>query len=402
MASRPTAIPQKILHAGGLALGALGLTADRPLFGPVYAQVSVADPCNYRCVMCGYHPPTGDPDPLDQFAGKAPGLISAEVFRRLADELWALGTRQLDLVGRGEPLLHSEIPNLVGCAKRCGFTVTLTTNGSRLDEGVSRALLAAGLDRIRISLNVGRPETYGKLHVNRTADDFRRICGQALRLSELRRSMGVATHVAAAYVVGSANYRELKEMIDMASAVGADAAHFQFSVRMAGADGLEMTDSQYCELVDILIPAALARARSLGMETDLEALRSGPPAYRLADGPDPHATVPCYAGFFFTLVLGNGNVVGCCQTRQALGNVMGDGFTAVWKGEAYRRFRHAARRLPKPDPVLATCECDSCFFRPHNVTIHNLLHPLARIPAAPGEQRMAFAHLLRLSQLKRE
>jgi MoaA/NifB/PqqE/SkfB family radical SAM enzyme len=389
------------MQAGGLALGALGLTADRSLFGPVYAQVSVADVCNYRCLMCGYHPPEGNPDPPGQFGGKAPGLIPEGVFGRLVEELWALGTRQVDLVGRGEPLLHPGLAGLVERAKRRGFTVTLTTNGSRLDEEVSRLLLAAGLDRIRISLNAGRADTYPKLHINRTTEDFRRVCTQVRRLLELRRSTGAPAHVAAAYVIGSVNYREVSEMIETVSEIGADAAHFQFCVRMAGADAMEMSAAQHRELVEAVIPTALERARALGVETDLSALASSPPAYLLAGGPNPTDVVPCYIGYFFTLVLGNGGVMGCCQTLQTLGNAAEDGFAAVWNSGAYRRFRRAGRRLPEPDEMLSTCECDSCFFRPHNVTIHNLLHPFSRIPAAPGERAMALSDLARLSRLKR-
>jgi hypothetical protein len=46
---------------------------------------------------------------------------------------------------------------------------------------------------------------------------------------------------------------------------------------------------------------------------------------------------------------------------------------------------------------LATCQCDRCYFRPHNIAIHNKLHPLARIKQP--EQPMAVRQLVRMSRL---
>ena len=394
-----TTISRRLVHAGGMGLGALGWTADYPLVGPVYAQVGISDRCNYKCVMCGYHPRKGM-DPIGQFAGRPPGRMSAPVFRRLADELKALGTWQLDFVGRGEPLLHPGVVEMVAYAKRRGFAVTLTTNGSLLTSAMSRALLATGLDRLRVSLNAASAGTYTAIHVNQTARGFSRVLANVRRLADLRCSTGAATHLAASFVIGAANYHELAGMIDLSCSSGLDAAHFQYGVRMEGADELRLTEAAYRTLVDELVPATIDRARARDLATDLAALRASPPGYRFVGGPDLCATVPCYVGFFFAIVLGNGRVVPCCQTQKAVGDLGERPFTEIWRGESYRRFRRAARRLPQPDSALATCECDSCFFRPHNVTIHNLLNPASRIAASPGEEGMRLRDLLRLSRLE--
>jgi len=68
---------------------------------------------------------------------------------------------------------------------------------------------------------------------------------------------------------------------------------------------------------------------------------------------------------------------------------------------SYAEFRRAARGLPTPSPALATCECDKCYFRPHNVTIHNALHPLSRIPVQNTEGLLSVDHLKRMSRLDR-
>src|ERR1043166_5098174 len=79
----------------GIAANALGWTRDRPLAGPLYAQISISDPCDQRCVMCEYHPPA-EAAPLAQFGGRRPGVMDLATFERVTDDLSRLGTRQLD------------------------------------------------------------------------------------------------------------------------------------------------------------------------------------------------------------------------------------------------------------------------------------------------------------------
>lgn len=392
------ALPRKVLQMGQLAINSLGWTKDVPVGGPLYMQVSLSDPCNHRCVMCAYHPP-GEAPGSGQFGGALPGLMSARDFEALVDEVRALGTRQIDLVGRGEPLLHPDAPEMIGYAKRRGFTVSLTTNGSRLDASMCRRLLIAGLDRIRISLNAGRAETYPRIHVNQTAEAYRAIRENVRTLCAQRDELEAPLSVTLAFVVGSINFGELVEMVEAAHDVGADAAHFQHGFHMDGTYDMALADADYDRLVDELIPDALARAATLGVETDLAALRSTPATYRFRGV--AAAMPPCYIGHFFSVVLGNGNVMACCQTQKSLGSIQQPGgFTRVWRGEAYRAFRQAARRLPEPSAELETYECDRCFFRTHNVSIHNALRPLSRLPRAKGESSIPISDFISLSRLR--
>ncbi len=199
---------------GQLAVNALGWTGDTPLGGPLYPQVSISDACDHRCVMCGYHPPSEASPPLGQFGGEQPGLIPLATFERLVDELRELGTRQIDLVGRGEPLLHPHAAEMIGYAKDSGFTVTLTTNGSRLNGAAARKLIEARLDRIRVSLNAGVAETYPHIHVNQTAAAYRKISDNACYLCRLRTQLGSELHISLAFAINAINFAEIVEMVE--------------------------------------------------------------------------------------------------------------------------------------------------------------------------------------------
>ena len=66
------------------------------------------------------------------------------------------------LHGFGEPLLNPRIADMVGMLKRshCCREVRITTNGSLLDERMSKALIEAGVDLIRVSVEALSSEGY--------------------------------------------------------------------------------------------------------------------------------------------------------------------------------------------------------------------------------------------------
>jgi len=112
-------------------------------------RISVTDRCNFRCTYCM---------PRDVFGADYPFLphdevLSFEEIVRAASAAHALGAGKIRLTG-GEPLLRRDIEKLVEMLRRAlpGVDLTLTTNGSAL-KAKARALKAAGLDRVTVSLD---------------------------------------------------------------------------------------------------------------------------------------------------------------------------------------------------------------------------------------------------------
>jgi cyclic pyranopterin phosphate synthase len=111
-------------------------------------RISVTDRCNFRCVYCM---------PKDVFGRDYPflphgELLTFEEIARLARIYVDLGVRKIRLTG-GEPLLRKNIERLVEqLALLPGVDLTLTTNGALLAKK-ARALRAAGLARVTVSLD---------------------------------------------------------------------------------------------------------------------------------------------------------------------------------------------------------------------------------------------------------
>lgn len=382
----------------GVAVNALGWTNDRPVTGPIYADISISDPCNHRCVMCHFHPP-GKTTPLSQFGGRQPGMMDLDTFKQVTEDLYRLGTREVDLVGRGEPLLNPCAVEMVAHAKKRGFRVKMISNGSRLTADRAQAFADLGLDLFQVSLNAAHPETYPKIHVSETPEAFVALKARLKELTAARsRNRDAKPCVTLSFAIGAFNYGELVEMVDTIAELDADAGHFQHWLPVtASAEATALSDAQYEELVTKLVPAAADRAAKLGVRTNLRAFADAPPSYRLDREETGPGVVPCYIGSYFTAILSNGSVMPCCQTEKSIGSLAEQGFEAIWRGEAYAEFRRAGRALPAPSPALATCQCDRCYFRPHNIAVHNMLHPLSRIRRP--EQRMSVKQLVGMTRL---
>src|SRR5579885_2125101 len=113
-------------------------------------RISVTDRCNFRCTYCMPREVFGA---SFQFLPRAE-LLSFEEIARLARLFAGAGVRKLRLTG-GEPLLRRDLEKLVQLlAAVPGIEdIALTTNGSLLTPVKARALAAAGLRRVTISLD---------------------------------------------------------------------------------------------------------------------------------------------------------------------------------------------------------------------------------------------------------
>jgi cyclic pyranopterin phosphate synthase len=119
-------------------------------------RVSLTDRCNLRCAYC--MPPEG----LD-WLPKADQLTDDEVVRLVRIGVERLGIREVRFTG-GEPLLRRGLAGIVArtAELRPRPEISLTTNAIGLAR-TAGALRAAGLDRVNVSLDTLRPETFREL-----------------------------------------------------------------------------------------------------------------------------------------------------------------------------------------------------------------------------------------------
>ena len=98
--------------------------------------------CNYKCSMC----PQAQGRERD-FLKKLP----FDVFTKVIDDALSYGLDTVSLHGSGEPTLSKDMPKYVSYIKSKGVKCVSFTNGFRLTRELSRGLIEAGIDVLRIS-----------------------------------------------------------------------------------------------------------------------------------------------------------------------------------------------------------------------------------------------------------
>ena len=95
-----------------------------------------------------------------------------DLYKRLVDEASSLGVYAIKLTWLGEPLMNPKIIDMVKYAKDKGIEdVIMNTNAVLLNEGMSRGLIKAGIDRIFFSFDSPEKESYEKIRVGANYDE---------------------------------------------------------------------------------------------------------------------------------------------------------------------------------------------------------------------------------------
>ena len=117
-------------------------------------RISVTDRCNFRCVYCRSADPENYRDHDE--------ILSWLELQRLARIFVGLGIRKVRITG-GEPLVREGVEEYIAYLKGLGVEdLSITTNGHLLAERCER-LIAAGLQRINISLDSLDPSKFERI-----------------------------------------------------------------------------------------------------------------------------------------------------------------------------------------------------------------------------------------------
>jgi radical SAM protein with 4Fe4S-binding SPASM domain len=276
-----------------------------PLARPLSVLVDPSSGCNLRCNYC----PTGHPE---LFGGPSRGLMSQATFAKVVGGLgeFPAPVEKLHLYTDGEPLLNPHLGWMAELAVSSGVarSVELTTNGLLLSAQVADVLLAAGIHRVRISV---QPSVTGARQDRHAVALFDRCLANVRRLREKRDRLGSPLEIHA-------------KSLDL------------------GRDDplLERFATEFGRVADSI---HLDSAMGWSGSTDFDfMLGSTPESDMTGEVPLRRRRVVCPEPFYSLAVNHDGTVSACCVdwAREAVvGDVTQASLVEIWAGEGLRAFR---------------------------------------------------------------
>jgi len=283
-----------------------------------------------------------------------------DTFHRLVQSLDNLpNLARVVFTGFGEPLTHPNILEMIQAIRDRDLAVTLGSNGLLLDAEKARELVKLGVDRLVVSVDGVKPETYAVVRgagLSHVLSNIRVLNEVKSQLGSLNPSLGIE------FVVLRSNVTELPQLTGLASRLN--------SARVLVSNVLPYTEEIRTEILYGYEPRPPFSAGGWPVKADawvmwgtLELPRMHWGAERRCRFVGDRAIVvgwdggvsPCYAlsqNYSYFAVDGRKKQV----SRYLLGNVNDQPLAQIWMSEEYVRFRSEVREFRFPS-------CPNCDLR---------------------------------------
>lgn len=323
-----------------------GFSLAWPPCPPLCVNIEITSACNLHCVMC----PRG-------VQGDRHDAIS---FTQLAEIYEQIKPSHVALHGYGEPLLHPELAAMIAYLKERSVRTSITSNFTSLTVELADALLNAGLDLLKISIDSHIPATYAHIR----GVDMLKDVTEHIRLFEQRKlQLGRRLPICRlSYTILPENFKEIPDFIHFTKHnLQQNLIFFQPLVfrRSLLADA-DLGDMGKDELLQVLVSAQRI-ARDLGVRTNLKSLVDQYAItwehYRQAGGENLRCR-HCPKPWLTTFIAANGDVKPCDilgLTGAVMGNIFKTPFAQIWRSPMYAEVRRAIARNRPPYEACRSC-----------------------------------------------
>ncbi len=319
---------------------------------PLCLYLEVTNRCNLLCATC----------PRTYVELEPPADLSWDLFRRIVDQL--PGLRRAVLHGVGEPMLVKSLPKMVRTLAERGVYVLFNTNGTVLNERNGRALIEAGLDELRVSLDAATRESFRAV---RGKDYFDRILANVRRFRATQEREGHARPRVSLWLTGlKETIAELPAFVRIAADLGVREVYLQRLVFFdRDAVGLARPDQALFEQMTGEEADHLRVAEGLARELGVAFSASGAasePGLSLEKTTNRNPWSLCARPWTVMYVTANGRALPCCiapfslhgYENYTLGDATQETLRAIWNGARYQRFR-AALQTDHPPAACGNC-----------------------------------------------
>jgi len=314
--------------------------------------------CNLQCKTCIRNVWS---DPI--------ASMKKETFQAILDGLDGLpNLKRVIFTSFGEPLTHPKILEMIAAVRKRKLEVTLGTNGLLLTADISRELVRLGVDRVMVSIDGGRPETYNYIRgatLNEIVNNITKLNEIKAEMHELFPSIGVE------FVVMKSNAGELVDVARLSESLGVS--------KLLVSNVLAYTEDMLGEILYGHEPRDPFKTSSWAIRSGAWVMWATQELPRMHWGAERRCRFiqdrsivvgwdgevsPCYAlSHNYSYFAIDGIKKNVC--RHSFGNVKSTALPEIWMSEDYVRFRSEVREYHFP-----SCpDCDlreSCDLREQN------------------------------------
>ncbi|MCO6451459.1 MAG: SPASM domain-containing protein [Caldilineales bacterium] len=319
---------------------------------PRQLYIEVTNHCNSLCISC--------PLTYDYFLPHEPKYtLSWENFRRIVDQVPQI--ERAVLHGIGEPLLNRDLPRFVAHLKARGAQTLFNSNAILLNQARGDALVEAGLDELRVSIDAVTPELYARL---RGVDSLPRILDNLRAFID--RHGGCNRPRVSLWLVGMReNLHQLPDFVRLGADLGVPEVYLQRLVYFGDGSRPQLDTTMTAEQslyasLEEQQAELIAKCEQLAADLGIRFQASG--------ATTPHESVAvkgehpwqgCMRPWVLMYITANGNALPCCIAPFAaadyqsiqLGNIFEQPLADVWNGERYQELRAAVLgESPSPWP----------------------------------------------------
>ena len=293
----------------------------------------VTSECNFRCKHC-----------YVSAGKKLPDELTHKETLSLVDEFKRMGIFRL-LIAGGEPLMRTDIFNILKRVADYEIPAVMNTNGYLIDEKTAQKLSRYELDLVTISLDGSVPRTH---------ENFRGAKGafkKAVDALDFLRDYNIKTSVGC--VLHRANYTEIPGIIDLCIKKEVQLINIMRIVpvgRATTSEEFSLTFNMHRELIhyfeknyDELHYKITILSNNPILNTWLK--------IRQAKNKDVKGHY-CQAGGLSGYIQANGDVMPCGYFPVVLGNIRNSSLKKIWTSSKTERVRELAHQL--------SAECLAC------------------------------------------
>jgi MoaA/NifB/PqqE/SkfB family radical SAM enzyme len=318
---------------------------------PVCLYLEVTNRCNLLCTTC--------PRTFEQLEPEAD--LPWELFTKIVDQV--PNVKRVVLHGVGEPMLVKYLPEMVAYLKQRGVYVLFNTNGTLLTKKSGQALVDAGLDELRVSLDAAEPVAFQMV---RGKDMFDRIVTNVRRFRQLQAQQAKDRPRISLWLTGlRETLHQLEAFVRIADSVDVREVYLQRLVFFTdNPNGLSRAGSALFENTSREEEAMITRATALAQSLNITFNASGAtePEISIKQKQSGSPWSLCRRPWTVMYFTATGRAIPCCIAPFSmrgygsftLGDATQHTLREIWNGADYQDFRH---RLLSPDPPPTCANC---------------------------------------------